>query len=550
MTQPYQTWFEEQLKTRSRRYSSGGGRVKISVITAIYDKTDVGFLRETAQSILTQRHANLEWIVTADGPIPNELLVAIQLLRRDSRVRFFARPKGGIIRTMRWCLERATGDYLVPVDGDDLISHDALEIFSGVIRANGEPPFLYSDEDHLIEGKPDVPYFRPAWDPVLNTSSSFVWHLIAFSRKLALELGVYDDELSNWCHDWDTVFRFADAGHTPIHVPEVLYHWRQHAASSTNRPNPVSDSLLSQKHVLEKHLARKGVSAHFDIEEFPVFRGAKEWWLRRKRESERAVDVILVASRASDAVEAVECLRASCGPRLSRILVCGLSPVESASLRSAEPSLEIIEADGLAGLREAISRATGEIVVVADDQVRWAGEEWLWEAESHFDLHPDCALISARLLDGGKRVGTGGEIFGLGGLVGVPNEGVAHDDAGMFALYLKPRSVSAVNARFFVAHRDFLIRAVGSLPRSATLSALGVWLGAAASDAGLRVVFSPLVAGNYPGQVPRMEWGEGERETFLGQHQDKIPDRRWFLPHAPLADRARLREEHDVHLCE
>ena len=55
-------------------------------------------------------------------------------------------------------------------------------------------------------------------------------------REQALRLGVYWNPAQEGCHDWK-LFRFARAGLPPVHVPEILYSWRMHDASTAANVN-------------------------------------------------------------------------------------------------------------------------------------------------------------------------------------------------------------------------------------------------------------------------------------------------------------------------
>ena len=197
---------------------------------------------------------------------------------------------------MRYCLAQAGADYIVPLDADDLLTPDALRIFAHSILHYHRPSFLYSDEDHFVEGRPASPFFRPDWDPVLALSCSYVWHLCAMHRDRAIELQVYGDDNANWCHDWDSLLRFFQADDKIVHVPEILHHWRAHAASSTNRPNPESGSLKSQRYVLDRYIRTRLDPRLFEVQEFPLFRGATEYWLRRRREQAAPIDVVILGA--------------------------------------------------------------------------------------------------------------------------------------------------------------------------------------------------------------------------------------------------------------
>ena len=133
---------------------------------------------------------------------------------------------------------RDATDTLLPVDSDDLLTPDCLRVVSHALRQAGYPALAYTDEDKLEGSRFSQPYFKPAFDPVLFANSCYTAHLGAIDRELALELGAYTDPRAEGSHDWDTFTRFLAAGHTPLHIPEVLYSWRIHQAS-TSRKHPV-----------------------------------------------------------------------------------------------------------------------------------------------------------------------------------------------------------------------------------------------------------------------------------------------------------------------
>ncbi len=254
----YARWLAARIQSRRAQNPGIDQPGLFSILTCVYQGSPVEFFREAAESVLAQTYADFQWVLLAQGKLSIELEQALAKLETDARVKLLRIPENlGIFRGLRECLAVATGRYALPLDGDDLLTIDALEIMARAISQQGAPAFLYSDEDVLADGQVQSPYLRPAWDPVLNTSCSYIWHLCAFDASLARQLGVYTDLESEWCQDWHSVFRFVDAGHQPVHVPEVLYHWRAHSHSSTNQAGPHDGSLRSQRHLLEDQVARQ-----------------------------------------------------------------------------------------------------------------------------------------------------------------------------------------------------------------------------------------------------------------------------------------------------
>jgi GT2 family glycosyltransferase len=512
----YEQWLRAAARARRRRRRGKISReTSFSLLTVVYDGSPPELLEEAALSIGAQTVGDLEWIVFDNGTTNEDVRAGLLALGRDSRVTIVRSDEHlGIVNGLRRCLEHATREYVVPFDADDALVPDCLETLHETVEEHSAPAFLYSDEDTLADGRPQTPYLRPDWDPILNLCTSYVFHVIAFRRELALTLGVYSDERMNWCQDWDTVCRFAAAGHIPVHVRDVLYHWRLHSASSTNRPDPHSGSLKSQRHLLERELTRRDLAELFEIEPFPISRGAPELWLRRRRLRPSPLHLLVLSN----------------GQRQHNF---------EALLTAAYPVAERGQTDrqsGIAGLADALDRLPEGWVAIVDDRLRPEGDEWAWEALGLRDLHPDLVLISGRVVDGDRTVVAGGEIFGFGGLVGSPDAGRHEHDAGYFGLALKQRSVSAVDPHFFLASIGFLRETLAAVREYATIDFLGAWLGAHAAARGARVGFSPLVTAAAPrGWRPLASGSRSEVSRFIASFGHLVPDRRWYHPALGLA---------------
>ncbi len=168
-------------------------------------------------------HRAFEWVLLDNGSTAPDTLRELARIARDARVRLLRVDQNlGIVGGMRYCLERATGRYVVPVDSDDLLARDTVTTLARHLAEAGWPALAYSDEDHLIGRRRVLPYFKPEWDPVLFANSAYIAHLGAIDRVRALELGVYSDDSAKGCHDWDTFVRFLAAGNAAAYSRDAL----------------------------------------------------------------------------------------------------------------------------------------------------------------------------------------------------------------------------------------------------------------------------------------------------------------------------------------
>lgn len=553
---PYVLWLREKVAARRTRLRVRSKPGRFSLLTSVYERTPPALFRETAAAVFHQTAPGFEWVLLAHGPIPQELDATLIQTASDPRVKLLRLEQNlGIIGGVRYCLEAAQGEYVIPLDADDLLLPDALQVLEQAIVDRDSPAFLYSDEDFLVHGEPRSPYLRPDWDPVLNLTSSYIWHACAFRKDIAQELDVYTDADSNWCHDWDTVFRFANAGHVPVHVPEVLYHWRTHDNSSTNTADPNRGSLASQRHVIERQISRQSKPGLYDIQPFPIFRGSQEWWIERRPVQPEPMELIYWLDRFAG-VESPEQSLESLSRWLDEtrypfrtIHLLGLPELPAATRDNllqqlnrlgSEHRLPAVTNDaircapnsGIAGLAAVTPHLQDGKTVLCAAGLTPEGQTWTWEALRMFAFHDDLAVIAGRIVNPDNIVIGGGEVFGYGGINGCVEHARSANDPGPFAIFLKQRTVSAANSSFCIARSAFLRRAMTRIRTQSSPEFLGAWLGAIAAEDQCRVATSPLISARArPGlevaSSPRPE----EQAAFLNRYRGLVEQRRWYSPH-------------------
>lgn len=293
-------------------------------------------------------------------------------------------------------------------------------------------------------------------------------------------------------------------------MPEILYHWRRHPNSSTNKATPEKGSLASQRHVLQTWISVQPQPERYTIEPFPIFRGAPEWWIKRQREHPTPLQVILMTQAPESAVHSILDLIQECEYPVLSIDVVGVHSIPADAQKLILKQLHEIQArfpelqdyetrlrcwpdSGLAGFTKTAEQLQSHLTLVYSTHVKPKGSEWPWELLCLKEFHPSVALFSGRILNRANIVLAGRERLDQKKLAVSPDYGRAANDPGRFGLALKPQSVQAVNSHFFVADGSFLLAALHSLHNIAKLQRLGAWLGAEALKNNYRVAYSPLL---------------------------------------------------------
>jgi hypothetical protein len=489
---------------RLRAYNEPQQPGLLSFVTTVWN-TPAVYLNALAESVFGQiGGTEFEWFILDNGSDDPACRTAMSQIAAHPCVRLERVDENlGIIGGMQYCLERARGRYVLPLDSDDLLSPDCVRVLTTSIVENKYPALLYSDEDKLLGDLHTTPYYKPDWDPVLFAHSCYIAHLCALDRELALKYGCYSDPACEGCHDWDSFTRFYLAGHTPVHAPETVYSWRMHQNSTSSNIGSKPVVYTSHQALLHRFLSGAARPDLFTVEQSPLFGGAPDWRLRRRRETEGA-------------------------PLLTTVVVTGGSSTEGlAAAENDYPGhrvLAVPRTRGLRGLAEALNGVEG-LVHVLSGEVRIGNPDWAWEALGLMELFPDTVAVGGRILDRRGLVLNAGGFFGVGSGCDPLDRGRPPEDPGYFATVWKPHSVSVVSAAHAVFRAGFLAPLVNRLADrpEATFAFLGAWAGAEARRQGARVVYSPFLLA-----LDAEDWdaavSDEERATFVLAHADLLPE--------------------------
>lgn len=97
---------------------------QISIIIPVYNAAST--LEKCVTSIVCQSFSDFEVLLVNDGSADNSLEVMQRLAALDSRIIAIDKPHSGVSETRNMALQRAHGEYICFVDGDDTIEPNYL----------------------------------------------------------------------------------------------------------------------------------------------------------------------------------------------------------------------------------------------------------------------------------------------------------------------------------------------------------------------------------------------------------------------------------------
>jgi len=227
----------------------------ISIVMPVHNTPPL-LLQAAVKSVQNQWYENWELCICNDGSDRPDTLKLLETLgESDPRIKCVHRSSSGhIALATNDAIALAQGQYIAFLDHDDELAAHALLMLVQKLHQVPDADLLYSDEDKIdARGQRSLPFFKPDWSPVLQWSQNYVGHLMCIRTSLLRELGLLAPGTQG-SQDHDLVLRLAAHGAKIVHIPQVLYHWRVHAASTSSNPDAKPYAHIAGKEAVSRHL--------------------------------------------------------------------------------------------------------------------------------------------------------------------------------------------------------------------------------------------------------------------------------------------------------
>ena len=469
----------------------------ISVIMPTY-RANQEWLVAAIESVRNQIYPHFELCIADDAsPDPQVREVLAGYAKRDPRIKVVFRPENGhISAASNSAIGLATGDWLALFDHDDLLPEHALFQMAKTINERPEARLIYSDEDRIdASGQRVSPYFKCDWNRSLFYSHNLITHLGVYHADLVREVGGFKTGIEG-AQDYDLALRCVERlkDEQIVHIPRVLYHWRQHPGSTAQDADSKPYAMLNGRQAISDHLQRLGVPAlvehigvgyrvRYELPDpapkatiiIPTRNGLK--LIRRCVKSILAKTVypdyeVLIVDNNSDDRQTLRYLdEINDGVRVR--VVRDPRPFNYSALNNA-----------------AVDLAGGEVVCLLNNDTEVISPDWLREMVS-LAWQPGFGAVGARLWYPDDTLQHGGIILGIGGWAGHAHKGFPKGSTGYAARAMLLQEFSAVTGACLAIRRE-LYQSVGGLnERELTVACSDVDLCLRLRELGYRNAWTP-----------------------------------------------------------
>ncbi|NJM97220.1 MAG: UDP-glucose 4-epimerase GalE [Phormidesmis sp. RL_2_1] len=222
----------------------------VSIIIPAYNAAR--FIERTLRSVLNQTYHHIEVLVIDDGSTDNTADIVKRFAAADHRVQLLCQTNAGVAAARNHGIKRAQGDFIAPIDADDIWHKTNVEKQLQVLmNADETVGMVYSwsvdiDEADQLTGWVRVsPYHGNIYPALLF--ENLIGHASAtMIRRSCLEtVGDYSTALlaqkAQGCEDWEIYLRIAQRYQVAV-VPEMLVGYRQVTGSMSTKTGAMARS--------------------------------------------------------------------------------------------------------------------------------------------------------------------------------------------------------------------------------------------------------------------------------------------------------------------
>ena len=222
---------------------------KVSVVTVTYNRE--GFIREAMDSVFAQSFTDWELLVIDDASTDNTEKVVAEYSAKDPRVKYFKNEKNlGIAKARNRGLELARGEYIAPLDSDDVwLDKNKLQKQVEFLDINQDYALLGGGIMHIDAASKHLKkVLYPVYDSTIRNIilqfNPFPQSTLLYRKMVALECGGYS-ETYRICDDYDLWLKMG-LKHKFTNIPQVLAGYRIHTTNITH-----TKRLTTAREILE-----------------------------------------------------------------------------------------------------------------------------------------------------------------------------------------------------------------------------------------------------------------------------------------------------------
>lgn len=421
---PYTKWYPEHMASEreleQQRKTTFAYAPLISIVIPLYN-TPVPYLKELLDSVQAQTYPNFQ-LCLADGSDNSRTGDYIrENYETDKRIQYkLLENNAGISENTNEAIKMATGEFIMFSDHDDTLAPNALFEIVKEMNENPGTDVVYTDEDKVtMDGKRYFdPHFKPDFNLDMLRCNNYICHIFVVKREILERVGMLRKEFDG-AQDFDFILRCCEKAQNIRHVAKILYHWRNHPASTAGNPESKMYAYEAGRNAVQAHYDRIGMKAEVSMTE--------QWGRYRTKlfvEGEPLVTIIIPnKDHKKELKTCVDSLFEKTSYQNFEILIIENNSTGKEifayykELEAAHENVRVLiwekEFNYSAINNFGAEHARGEYLLLLNNDIEVKTENWMEEMVSYCQRE-DVGIVGAKLLFPNEKIQHAGVILGMG----------------------------------------------------------------------------------------------------------------------------------------
>lgn len=221
----------------------------VSVIITNYNYAR--YIGEAIESVLAQTYKKIEILIIDDGSQDDSDKVISEYSQKYSNITYIRQKNMGVVSSRNKGIEKAKGDYIVFLDGDDKFPPDYVQETLAVAM-NEHIDVVYTDFERFGEDDTKSNFYE--YDEKKLRSKNYI-HASSLIKRNAIGDTRFDKNLSGLSHeDWDFILALSYKGLTFKKTNATWLLYRAHNQSrSTTTSEYALRAVKSYFYILDKY---------------------------------------------------------------------------------------------------------------------------------------------------------------------------------------------------------------------------------------------------------------------------------------------------------
>ncbi|MDN3691081.1 glycosyltransferase family A protein [Chryseobacterium tructae] len=208
----------------------------VSIIVPCYNQEK--YLAETLDSVIAQTSDAWECIIVNDGSTDNSEAIIDNYCNKDSRFIKLNQENQGLAASRNNGIKAAKGKYILPLDGDDKIGTQYIELAKKEFEKNPKLTLVYCKAE-FFDAK-NEPWDLRKYDYEALLFANHIFCSGIFKKEDYLKTSGYDTHMKFGYEDWEFWIQLLKKGDDVVQLDSVQFFYRQ-------RENSMLKSLQESK---------------------------------------------------------------------------------------------------------------------------------------------------------------------------------------------------------------------------------------------------------------------------------------------------------------